>query len=451
MKWFNCFLLVLLFFFAACDSVNGAKRVLPENEGDKEAETDEDVEEDDSDLTDTEDGDLVDDDFSDSEPADDDSSDSEPADDDSSDTEPNEGDSSDSEPANDDSTDDEPAGGEDEDVIPDSPEIKCNKAGGTWNGADGVDEAKKCYIHADCETEHKPANSEWNGDSGYDMYYNFEEGNWDVVTYTTKYGDGEPQPCQYKCINDYVYENGECNPKPQPKECAAVFNGESSRIEVASNDLLNLGSDSWTIEAWIKQDAGDLTSDYTPILRKGTSENPPYVLTGYRKQQSWGNVTYTVTGATTYKSTSTSTTENLQVDGTFNEFSGGWTHIALVHNTNVAQSTTYKSTLYVNGKQVNSKTYEPRRSMNLLEVNEPLVLGANLYSSWSVSKKYFKGLIDSIRISGSEKYTADFTPTQLSADDDTIAFWDFSGNFNETKNGLESAPTNVTFSTDCAF
>jgi len=126
----------------------------------------------------------------------------------------------------------------------------------------------------------------------------------------------------------------------------------------------------------------------------------------------------------------------------------------MVHNKNVEgtliQSTTYKITLYVNGKQVNSKTYEPRTSMNLLEVNEPLIIGANLYTSWTVSKKYFKGLIDSIRISGSEKYTAEFTPGVLSADDDTIAFWDFSGNANDSSgNGLDGSATNVTYSTDC--
>ena len=269
--------------------------------------------------------------------------------------------------------------------------------------------------------------------------------------YNTEYNDsGEPKICQYVCAANTVREDNECKPL-----CSAVFNGESSRIEVADNDLLNPGSDSWTIEAWIKQDEGDLTSDYAPILRKGTSENPSYVLMGYRKQQSWSSDTYTVTGATTYKSVMGSTTENLQVDGTFNEFSGGWTHVALVHNKkvegNIIQSITYKITLYVNGKQVNSKTYVPKTTMNLLEVNEPLIIGANLYSSWTVSKKYFKGLIDSIRISGSERYTADFTPSQLSADGDTIALWEFNNNFNETKNDLENTPTNVTFSTDCAF
>ena len=203
-----------------------------------------------------------------------------------------------------------------------------------------------------------------------------------------------------------------------------------------------------------------MTSNYAPILRKGTSENPSYLLTGYKKQTTgWGGnstTTYTVTGATTYKSAYGSSTENLQVDGTFNEFSGGWTHVALVHNKKVEgtiiQTTTYKITLYVNGKQVNSKTYEPRTTMNLLEVNEPLVIGANLYSSWGSSKTYFKGLIDSIRISGSEKYTADFTPSELSADADTIAFWDFNNNSEDSSgNSLNGTNTNINYSTECAF
>ena len=63
MKWFQCFLLVFVFFFAACDSINGVKRVVPENEDNKETVTDEDSKDDDSDLTDTENVEKMDDDF----------------------------------------------------------------------------------------------------------------------------------------------------------------------------------------------------------------------------------------------------------------------------------------------------------------------------------------------------------------------------------------------------
>ena len=452
MKFFNVFLIFFFLFFVGCGD-DGVKRVSSGSETDGESQSDGDsADTDSSDDADSTDIIPVDDaDSSDTNPDDDaDSSntitddDAETITDDDADTKPD-----DTKPDGDDLPSDEDVDTDTSVELTD--EEKCLAAGGTWDFF-AEEDFERCYKIVDCAP--KPENTEWRGDQSYTEYYDVNDEQWTVFgnNYKTEYNDegDEAMPCQYVCAANALREEDECKPY-----CSAVFNGESSRIEIANNDLLNPGSDSWTIEAWIKQDEGDLTSDYAPILRKGTSENPSYVLMGYRRQQSWSSVTYTVTGATTYKSAYGSTTENLQVDGTFNEFSGGWTHIAMVHNKNVEgtliQSITYKITLYVNGKQVNSKTYEPRTSMNLLEVNEPLIIGANLYSSWSVSKKYFKGLIDSIRISGSERYTADFTPLQLSADGDTIAFWDFNNNFDETKNGLQNTPTNVTFSTDCAF
>ena len=350
---------------------------------------------------------------------------------------------------------DDPTNPTDDPTNPLTDEEKCSNAGGTWDSF-AEEDFERCYKIVDCAA--KPANTEWRGDQSYTEYYDVNDGTWTNfgANYKTEYGDtGEAKICQYVCASNAVYEDDTCKPL-----CSAVFNGTDSRIEVAANDLLNLGSDSWTIEAWIKQEEGDLTSNLVPVLRKGTSEEPSYILTGYRQEQSgWGGNTttkYTVTGATTYKAIRD--TKELQVEGTFNEFSGGWTHVALVHHKDVESgigglvtTTTYKLTLYVNGEQVNSKTYEPNLTSNLLELDEPLVIGANLYSSWTVSKKYFKGLIDSVRLSGSEKYTENFTPSKLSADGDTIAFWDFNNDFVETKNGLENTPTNVTFSTDCAF
>lgn len=355
---------------------------------------------------------------------------------------------------------------DDEDIIPDedNPELtdeeKCAAAGGTWDSF-AEEDYERCYKIVECAA--KPANTEWRGDQSYTEYYDIDDGQWTNfgANYTTEYGDtGEAKICQYVCASNAVYEDDTCKPI-----CSAVFNGTDSRIEVAHNDLLNLGSGSWTIEAWIKQDEEDLTSNYAPILRKGTSENPSYVLTGYRKQQSGsGNHTttkYTVTGATTYKSVMGSNTEDLQVEGTDNEFSGGWTHVALVHRKDVESigagglltKTTYTLTLYVNGQQKKSDTYSPNTTSNLLESNEPLVIGANLYSSFFSAKTYFKGLIDSIRILSSEKYTGEFTPSKLSAEgDDIIAFWDFNGDTVESKNNMSSSPTNIsTYSTDCAF
>ncbi|MBR4489763.1 hypothetical protein IKP13_03935, partial [bacterium] len=95
-----------------------------------------------------------------------------------------------------------------------------------------------------------------------------------------------------------------------------------------------------------------------------------------------------------------------------------------------------------NGQEAASKDYEGEPTINTN--SESLVIGANIAGGF-----YFKGLIDSIKISNTAKYTEAFTPGVLSADDDTVAFWDFSGNTDESKAGMESTPTDITYSSDC--
>ena len=49
-------------------------------------------------------------------------------------------------------------------------------------------------------------------------------------------------------------------------------------------------------------------------------------------------------------------------------------------------------------------------------------------------------------------YDSEFTPSKLSVDDNTIAFYDFSNNAEDSSvNALHGSGTNVTYSTDCAF
>ena len=246
-------------------------------------------------------------------------------------------------------------------------------------------------------------------------------------------------------------------------------------IEVASNAALNLNFESktWTIEAWIKQADADLTSDNVPIVRKGTGSTPVYLLTGYKKQSWGGNYSfYSLMGYVKFSYPASTGipyvaegSGELTPTGNNVNYSAEWSHVAMVQNAVTSgtnqwnQTTTYKLLLFLNGKQIASEEYKSSSNSSgigggnnnstsvvpTIETNEEaLVIGANLNAGL-----FFKGLIDSIKISNTAKYTAAFTPAALSVDDTTMAFWDFNGNTTESKNGIESTATGITYSTDC--
>ena len=124
--------------------------------------------------------------------------------------------------------------------------------------------------------------------------------------------------------------------------------------------------------------------------------------------------------------------------------SGDWTHIALVKTSKGIMSIKLPTiTLYINGiskesKSINSST----GTISIATSTKALLIG-------STGTKSFNGLIDSIKISSAAKYTTKFTPAKLSVDNDTIAFWDFSGNANDYEGDMISTPTNITYSEDC--
>ena len=230
-----------------------------------------------------------------------------------------------------------------------------------------------------------------------------------------------------------------------PAACSAVFNGSTSKIEVAHHDVLNLTSDTWTVEAWIKQ-TGELTSDEIPIVaKKGATNkvNYTYLLSHYYKTNGWMAST-AMKGSAYY---SIMINPEVSVEATNLTNSGEWTHIALVQ-TMENQIVVKKPviTLYINGKKAGSEECDvSTNNLSIATSTEPLLIGSN-------GSKGFNGLIDSIRISGTAKYTGNFTPAKLAADSDTIAFWDFNGNAEDNFiGGLVVTPTDIEYSTDCAF
>ena len=227
--------------------------------------------------------------------------------------------------------------------------------------------------------------------------------------------------------------------------CSYCF--QNSKIEVANNDLLNLDSETWTIEAWIKQREEDIpTWAIHPILRKGTTTTPAYILSGYYKNQSGDGYMLTSYVRYSYENWGTNTTAN-QLDSNVT-FSDNWTHVAMVINKETIDSdqTSYKMLLFAHGEQIGSQQFNG--TPTVLNNDETLFIGTNPNNS----ERFFKGFIDSIKISNTAKYTENFTPSQLSADDSTIVFYDFNNNANDgSGNGLNGTETDLTYSTDCAF
>ena len=188
------------------------------------------------------------------------------------------------------------------------------------------------------------------------------------------------------------------------------------------------------------------TSTYkkTPILRKGDG----YFLTGFYKTTSDSNTYYNMYGGFYYTSSQDLTAEikyqNTDADSPIEE---GWNHIALSYD---IENGTSLLRLYINGKLTGTKTDSSERTPRT--VSKALVIGYYYDDGFiSGTDLYFKGLIDSIKISNTAKYTADFTPAKLSlGGEDTIAFWDFSGNAEDSSaNGLNGTATGLTYSTDC--
>lgn len=247
-------------------------------------------------------------------------------------------------------------------------------------------------------------------------------------------------------------DTGDTNP-PDPSYCSAVF-GEDSKVEVAHNDILNLSSETWTIEAWIKQ-TGDLTTDEVPIVAKkgtgsggfgggfGNDESYTYFLSDYYQKSGWVNSSTAMKGSASYSIMMSSSEVSAEATKVTN--SGDWTHIALVQ-TLTTQIGMKKPTvtLYINGQKVASdeSNISSNQTPSISTSTEPLLIG-------STGTKSFNGLIDSVRISNTAKYTGNFTPAKLSVEGDTVAFWDFNGDTNDFTGNLNGTATNITYSDDC--
>ena len=433
MRFFNFFAVVcLLFFFAGCGE-GGVTRVVPEADTDDPADPTDDPTDDIDDPTDpTDDTD---------DPTDDHANPTDDTDDPTDDTD---------DPTDDidDPTDDEdPTEPENDSDDPLTDEEKCAAAGGTWDDF-AEEDFERCYKIVNCiipEDENAEYMVWLNGES-YTLYFDFANDTWTGETYGTEYNDsGDPEICHYICASNATREDGKCKPY-----CSAVFDGSSSKIEVAHNDMLNL-EHFWTIEAWVKQDLDDLSTNALPIVRKGGKLDSSYYLTALHEEKkglSLSDKYKKLYGGFYYEGNIvdqefTAETDSGDAEDLEDALNPGWNHIALSFYIKLQESKAYLR-LYVNGKLVAVKSTQST-DLAPKTVSDALTIG------YSAKKVYFKGRIDQLKITRNY-YEDEFTPSQLSVDSNTIAFWDFSNTADDSsENGLNGIGTNVTYSTDCAF
>jgi len=235
---------------------------------------------------------------------------------------------------------------------------------------------------------------------------------------------------------------------------AAVFNGTDSKIEVKHNDLLDLNSEAWTIEAWVKQTPKDeYSANAAPIVGKinrinNNSYTYTYLLSYYYTKTSGGNGGWNggqQTKTTAMKGTASYGFISASAEATNLANSGDWTHIALVQTiTNALMNTkSPQVTLYIDGKKVKSSdSNSSASSLSITTSEENLIIGQS-----------FDGMIDSIRISSTAKYSEDFAPKALKADNDTIALWNFSNNADDSSghglNGISESIQSITYVKEC--
>ena len=230
---------------------------------------------------------------------------------------------------------------------------------------------------------------------------------------------------------------------------SAVFNGTSSKISVPHSDALNLGH-FWTIEAWIWQDFSDLPTKENYILSKGSRS---YYLEGFNRSNEGTRIYYNTEGGF-YYAMSQYIENDFTVDARYRNtasdspVSDGWNHVALSY---YIKSGKAHLRLYINGKLAGEETVSTNdRAPKTVE--DALSIGYYAESGLGFGKEsYFKGKIDQLKISNNY-YEDEFTPSQLSVDDYTVALWDFSNNAEDSsENGLDGQEANITYSEDCAF
>ena len=183
------------------------------------------------------------------------------------------------------------------------------------------------------------------------------------------------------------------------------YNSGGESLAISSDSSLDLGSGSFTIEAWVKMDSS-----------QGTSWNVLACSSGYlfgSGVRSWNIYVYGTTGLRIYDS-SGGPGENWTMvygnDSLFNNSS--WTHIAWTRSANGNNTTNNNNTVWING--VGQGSFSNRD--NSYSDGQELYIGSSDYSQNGNKDEYgFDGAISNFRFTkGQVLYTSNFTPSTSS-------------------------------------
>lgn len=252
----------------------------------------------------------------------------------------------------------------------------------------------------------------------------------------------DTEPTDTEPTGDTDSNDPDTTPEPKPDDdsqqyCGAVFNGTSSFAILPYNaeKTLLLYPAQWTIEVWFMQtDIHD--SNGTPLVAMQNDDNEIlYTLTGI--SNIGGDVTF-LAGGLQLESGAAS----VSVRGA-DQYLYDWHHIAFVNNGSAL-------TIFVDGVLKKTKEYEGAAATLS---NSDLWIGKLSTAVGSEHVEvidYFEGMIDQIRFSKTARYSVDFEPAVLTVDTDTVAFWDFNGNTNDSSsNALDLTGTDITYTTEC--
>jgi hypothetical protein len=153
-----------------------------------------------------------------------------------------------------------------------------------------------------------------------------------------------------------------------------TFDGVDDYVTVG--DVLDMGTQSFTLEAWVK---ADTTDEIQKIINKGLT-NSGTTNAGYHLRIQDGELEFQVRDTTNTPYTVTVSAPAV----------GEWHHV-----TGVLDRASDSLLLYVDGTLVNTKTIG---SLGSLDIDVPLALGALDRPSSHPSSEYFDGSMDEVRI-----------------------------------------------------
>jgi hypothetical protein len=177
------------------------------------------------------------------------------------------------------------------------------------------------------------------------------------------------------------------------------FDGNNDWLSIPTNDLVNLGSSDFTIEAWIY-----ITSttgyNYAMVVNKDQASGGSYEPTwrAWKLQINYSGGVYNTMSLVLFSGSTIDTITTTGVSFSLNT----WYHVAAVRNSGTIK-------LYVNGTSYASVA----NTASLNSTSYPVRIGADGYgvSSSDPNKGYFPGYISNVRVvKGTAVYTGNFTP-----------------------------------------